>query len=140
MVMKYRKQVDRMRERVITDVFPDICQIIPQGGANPIITGPGIVTHDPPTPRLWRGQSNIPCRPDIARAFRPDRFPAQELVIDEYNLELPWDVTIEHSDRVIIQGRAHEVRKIKYAGEWGATTEAIIMEVNASHDNNPLQG
>lgn len=128
--MNTAKQIDILRERIIKDLLPDTCQIIPKVGANPVIVG-GILTSDAPTPRVWRTLTDIPCRLDLSRAFRPDRLKVQVTEVDEYNIEFPFDVDVQPSDLVHVtdrHGTLHifEIRKRKTLSAFDGTVECII--------------
>lgn len=121
------KQVQRERERYIQKLMPDTCQLVPSKGTAITITDAGYPIQTDPTAKLWRGITNIPCRVDISRAFRPDALPAQTVVVDEYNLQLPYDVTVDENDKVLIGDEIFEIRKLKKISEWDYTVEALIM-------------
>lgn len=130
----FLKQVDLQRTRIIRDLLPDICQITPASGSGVVISG-GVMTSSAPALRTWRTLTDIPCRIDIDRAFRPDKFKAQVTVVDEYTLELPFDVTVVASDKITLRGRHFTIRKIKNASNFDATVECIVTEVETSIDN-----
>lgn len=129
--MNITKQVDMLRERIILDLLPDVCQIIPKVGANPQIIG-GVLTSTAPVARVWRGVSDIPCRLDLSRAFRPDRLKVQATEVDEYNLELPFDAVVYPSDLVVVTDRSTgetvtlEVRKRKTLSAFDGSIECVV--------------
>lgn len=127
-------QVSTIRERVIRDLFPDTCTLTPMSGGSVVISG-GVMTSATPTPRTWRNKTDVPCRMDIDRAFRPDKFKNQVTVVDEYTLELPFDATVEASDTVTYQGRKFAIRKIKQGSKWDVTIECIVTEIETEIDN-----
>lgn len=129
----WSQQITIQRERVIRDLFPDLCQIIPASGATVSIVG-GVMTSTAPAARSWRNLTDIPCRLDIDRAFRPDKFKAQVTVVDEYTLELPFDVTVTASDDIIVRGRHFTIRKIKNVSNWDVSIECIVTEVETHID------
>lgn len=128
------KQVHRERERYIQKLMPDTCQLFPSKGTAITITDAGYPTQTDPTAKLWRGITNIPCRADTSRAFRPDSLPFQTVVVDEYNLQLPYDVDVNENDLVHINGLVFEIRKLKDLSEWDYTIEALIMKGSAGID------
>lgn len=128
------KQVVSIRERYISSLMPDTCQIIPSKGSGITFTDGGIPVQTSPTAKLWRGISNIPCRADTSRAFRPDSLVSQTAVVDEYNLQLPYDVDVDENDKVIIGSNTFEIRKLKDLSEWDYTIEALIMKVSIEID------
>lgn len=121
------------RERVIRDLLPDRCKIYPKFGDNPTISGSGVFSSDPPKAREWRHKTEIPCRADLSRAFRPDKLKVQATEIDEFNLEVPYDVVAEPTDLVHIQrpsdGKTEvfEIRKKKDMSAFDATQEWIVV-------------
>lgn len=128
------KQVARERERYIQKLMPDVCQLFPSKGTGITIIDAGYPVQTDPTAKLWRGITNIPCRADTSRAFRPDSLPAQTVVVDEYNLQLPYDVAASENDLVHINGEVFEIRKLKQLSEWDFTVEALIMKGSAEID------
>jgi hypothetical protein len=128
------KQVALVRKYYIERLMPDTCQLIPSKGTSITITDAGIVQQTPAQPREWRTLTNIPCRVDVSRAFRPDALVSQTVVVDEYNLQLPYDVTVHEDDYVIINGKTYEIRKLKQASEWDYTIEALIMKGSTQID------
>lgn len=133
------KQVSILRERIIKDLLPDRCQIFPKAGANPVIVG-GVLTSDAPEARVWRHRTSIPCRADLSRAFRPDRLKVQVTEVDEYNLELPFDVEVEPSDLIHLinpvtgSTEIYEVRKRKDMSRFDGTIECIIATPGVTMD------
>lgn len=133
------KQVDMLRERIIKDLLPDTCQIIPLIGANPVITG-GVLTSSAPQARTWRSTTNIPCRLDLSRAFRPGRLKTQNTEIDEYNAEFPFDVVVEPSDLIVVtdpetsEVQTFEVLKRKTFSKFDGTVECVIDAIGTPVD------
>lgn len=128
------KQVAIIRERYISSLMPDTCQIVPSKGTSITFTDGGIPVQTDATAKLWRGISNIPCRADTSRAFRPDSLASQTAVVDEYNLQLPFDTSVDENDKVIIGGNIFEIRKLKDLSEWDYTLEALIMKASIEID------
>jgi hypothetical protein len=122
------------RERVIRDMMPDRCTVTPSVGASVVVSGVGIETSSPPTPRTWRGASSIPCRVDFSRAFRPDGFRFQTTVADEFVLELPFDLVFLPTDLVTINGQNYQIRKTKDVSDWDVTIEVMIAKVSNDLD------
>lgn len=137
--MNSLKIVQMQRDRILLDLLPDVCQIYPKSGANRSIVG-GIMTSDEPEARTWRGGTDIPCRADLSRAFRPDKLKVQATEVDEYNLELPVDAIVEPSDLVHIMNpttgkeEIYEVRKRKNVSAFDGTIECIIAEPGVGLD------
>lgn len=130
------KIVKMQRDRIIKDLLPDRCQVFPQNGANVTIVG-GIKRSDAPVARVWRTVHgvdiiDVPCRSDLSRAFRPDKLKVQATEVDEFNLELPYDMIVEATDLVKITNpttnaiEIFEVRKRKNISAFDATIECII--------------
>ncbi len=130
--MNIAKQVTRQRERIIKELLPDRCTITPKLGANPQVVGVGRLTSDAPEPRIWRGSTDVPCRIDLSRAFRPEKLKAQATEVDEFTLELPFDMVVYPTDIVRVvnpnTGRVErfEIRKKKDLSAFDATIECTI--------------
>lgn len=130
------KIVNIQRNRIIKDLLPDRCQVFPKSGANKTVVG-GVLRSDPPVARIWRTVNNVdiidvPCRTDLSRAFRPDKLKVQATEVDEFNLELPYDMVVEPSDLIHIENpitheiEVFEVRKRKNMSAFDATIECVI--------------
>lgn len=128
------KIVTIQRERIIKDLLPDTCQIRPKTGTSRTIDGAGILHDTPAALRTWRTLTDIPCRIDLSRAFRPDKLKVQATEVDEYNLELPFDVTVEPTDRVFLGGEVFEIRKKKDLSLFDATVELVVAVIGANTD------
>lgn len=113
----------------------DTCQLIPKTGTARSVSASGILQQTPAAARTYNASPNIPCRIDLARAFRPGELKYQTTVVDNYNLELPHDVTINESDTVVIGGEYYEIRKLKVASDKDVTREALIFTLGTDHDN-----
>lgn len=123
------KKIAYIAKRIEKELLPDICTIEPA-----VVTGTisdaGILIKDAPVLRQYNGSTQIPCRVDISRSFRPEKGKVAAVVADEYNCEFPKDLTIETSDRVFVNGTEFRIRKLKAMSEWDATKEALIEEVD----------
>lgn len=136
-------QVAIQRRRVIRDLLVDRCTITPAIGANFSIDSGGIPAYDTPVARLWTNPfipnftptDSIPCRVDSSRSQQPDRLKVQTVVIDQYYLELPYNVTILPTDRVVVNGHKYEVTKLDVQGNLGLTLVAIITEMSVEYDH-----
>jgi len=126
------RQVAIQREIVIARLMPDTCQLIPTEGTVPDITGEGVYVDTPATARVWRSLTSIPCRFDLSRAFRPAAHKQQTAVVDEFNLELPFDVVLDENDHVVIAGQSFEIMRLKNISVWDVTVEALIMFVSST--------
>lgn len=129
--MDINKIVALQRKYINKHLLPDRCKIFPKVGANPVIVG-GVLTSSPPVAKTYNGDSDIPCRIDLSRAFRPDRLKVQVTEVDEYNLELPYDVDVQPSDLIHLtdprtsEVTIFEVRKRKNQSNWDGTVECVI--------------
>ena len=128
-----QRQIDYQRKAAIKRLLPDVCQIQPMTGTN-LVVEDGILSQTAAPLRTYEDSVDIPCRFDISRAFRPDKLKAQTVVVDEYNLELPYDVIIDPSDTIISEGVRFNIRKIKQASNYDVTTEATVVETDAQLD------
>lgn len=127
------KHVRRQQERIIRDLMPDRCQLVPNLGSF-TISGTGVVSQTTPAPREWRNVSDIPCRIFISRSFRNEKLKDQPTVANEYILELPFDAPVEASDRVLINGRKYEIRKVKDQSAFDSVIELTIVEISTEYD------
>jgi hypothetical protein len=141
-VVNFLKQVALQRKRVIRDLMPDRCTITPSTGANMVISAGGIPTTEEPQPRTWVNPfitgftptTEIPCRVDPSRSQQPDRLKAQTVVVDQYYLELPYNVVIVPTDRVTVNNHVYEIVKLDLQGAMSLTTVALITELSAVID------
>lgn len=137
------KQVNLQRKRVIRDLLNDVCTITPVDGSNMTIDSGGIAHFDTPSARTWVNPfvagfvptSAIPCRVDPSRSQQPDRTKVQTVVVDQYYLELPYNTTIDQTDRVTINGHEYEIVKLDVQGNLSLTTVALITELNIALDH-----
>ncbi len=130
------KIVKMQRDRIIKDLLPDRCQVFPKSGSNRTIEG-GVIRSDAPEARVWRTINaveivDVPCRSDLSRAFRPDKLKVQATEVDEFNLELPYDMIVEPTDLIHLTNpntneiEIFEVRKRKNISAFDATIECVI--------------
>lgn len=126
------RQVAIQREIVIARLMPDTCQVIPTEGTVPDITGEGVYVDTPATARVWRGLTAVPCRFDLSRAFRPAALRQQTAVVDEFNLELPFDVVLDENDKIVINSQEFEIMRLKNISQWDVTIEALIMFISST--------
>lgn len=140
--MNTAKQIALERKMVIKHSMPDRCRVYPRNSGRTIVGGISQPTT-PVEPRVWRtidGEDivDIPCRADLARAFRPDKLKQQATEVDEFNLELPFDLVFEPSDYVVInhKGEDHrfDIRKIKDMSEFDVSIECIIDQTGTVYD------
>ena len=127
-------QVDLQREIVIQRYMPDTCQLIPSKGTSRTITGVGVIQQTDATAKVWRTLTSIPCRLDMSRAFRPAALKQQTAMVNEFNLELPYDVDIDEDDHVVIDGLKYEIRRLKAKSRWDVTIEALIIITSLNRD------
>lgn len=148
MVSFLDKQITMQRKRIIRDLMPDICTITPIDGANMTVDSGGIPTSDTPVVKTWVNPfvigfvatSLIPCRVDPSRSQQPDRMKVQTVVVDQYYLELPFNVVVKPTDVVTIVDRysvehRYEIVKLDLQGGLSLTTVALITEINVELDN-----
>jgi len=126
------KQLDTQRELTIRHLLPDICQIREQHGTM-VVSPAGIPTSSPGALRVWRTLTSIPCRVDYSRAFRPGGLAIQVATVNEYILELPFDIVFEESDRAIIEGEVFVMRKVKNKSEYDTTVEVILSKLGVTN-------
>ncbi len=127
-------QVAIQRELLIQRYMPDTCQLVPTEGTTPTVVGVGVLEQTAPTAKLWRGLTNIPCRVDLSRAFRPAALKEQTAEVNEFTIEFPYDVPIDEDDKVVIDGDEYEIRRLKDVSVWDVTVEALVMLVSTNLD------
>lgn len=135
--MNTKKIITIERAAVIKHLMPDRCKIYPRRNSSNIVNGINRPVGDP-IARVWRGTDEIPCRVDLSRAFRPDKLKQQATEVDEYNLELPYDVSFQPTDYIVITKdgveNRFEIRKIKNISEWDVTIECVIDQIGTELD------
>lgn len=139
------KHINLAHERILRELMPDTCHIIPNTGSGAVIVG-GVKTSNAPVPRVYKLDENndpvslFPCRLDVSRAFRPDRLKEAVTVVDEYQLTLPRDTILLHSDRIVVfttknpGGVKYEIRKLKDRSNFDVTVVATIVEIETQYD------
>ncbi len=116
------------QRKALAVLLPDVCQIQPtEGGTVDYSTGVAVSTTV--SKRTYNSSENIPCRIDISRAFRPAELKQESTETIEYSLELPFDMTVETSDKVIIDGVNYIIRKLSDDTVWDITRQAIIQRI-----------
>lgn len=132
--MNTLKQITLERNTIIKHLLPDTCRIYSRNGG--VTMDHGTPHQVAPTARTWRLDANndpildVPCRADLSRAFRPDKLKQQATEVDEYNLELPFDMVFDPTDYVVINYKGidnrFEIRKVKDISNWDASIECVI--------------
>jgi hypothetical protein len=139
--MNTLKAIALERKTIISQLMPDTCRIYPRTGG--VTQDHGITTPVPPTARTWRTVAgtpilDVPCRADLSRAFRPDKLREQATEVDEYNLELPFDMVFDPTDYIIITYKGlpnrFEIRKVKDISNWDASIECVIDQSGTTFD------
>lgn len=98
------------------------------GSVQLILTTPGVLVSD------------IPCRLDASRAFRPEHMKFEVVTANEISLELPWDAPVVATDRVTVlnrlgETRKFEIRKITEGSNNDGTIVCLIEEITADFDH-----
>lgn len=130
--MNTEKQIVLQKIKVLKSLLPDLCTIRPASGV--VTINEGIQTQTEAALRTFRGKSDIPCRMDIDRAFRPDKLKTQATTVDEYTLELPTGIGTQATDIITVRGRRFIIRKIKDASNWDVTVECTVIELSTDID------
>jgi hypothetical protein len=128
------KRFERMRERVNARLFNDTYRIYPYAT---IITETGAVSGQTSlgTPLQYNGQTDIPCRLDVARHFREEQVMGQEAVPGEFELHVPSDAPLKINHAVVIGSRRFEVVKEYDAGtDWSPDKYAIVADLRFGGD------
>jgi len=125
-------QVALQREYVIKHMLPDTCTITPHHSGTVSVSAAGVMSSTNPSPRVWRTLTNIPCRMDYSRAFRPGALSNQTTSIDEYIMELPFDIVFDTADRVVVDGQTFLMRKVKDKSNWDVSVEAVLTKLGVN--------
>lgn len=86
--------------------------------------------------QTYNGETDIPCRLDIARFFRSSDVENQAITVNDYELHIPYDATLQPDWRVEINGELYEVRK-----DMGSATNTITkmyLITRLATINNPV--
>jgi hypothetical protein len=121
-------------DRVMQQLLPDFCQIRPSSDDNMTISSKGLPIFDTPAFRTFRSSELIPCRADVARAFRPDRFAESEGTVDELDIHLPHNMPVEESDYVLFDGAWFAIRKLDESSAMDLTKVAKVMRIGVAMD------
>jgi hypothetical protein len=125
-------QITLQRQFAERELLPDTCLIMPAHGANRVVSGIGIATSEAPEPRQWRGQTAVKCRMDNSRAFRPARLPGMTTEVDEFQLELPWDMIPDPSDHIVCKDQTYIIRKMDTVSNFNVTNVLIVTILGAT--------
>lgn len=131
--MSILKHIERHKKEVIKKLLPDTCTIMQAEGDSSTIVD-GIVQQGTRPLREYNGSTDIPCRLDIDRAFRPDKFKTQATTVDEYTLEIPVGIPVLPADIVTVRTSRFIIRKIKNMSNWDVTIECTVVEVGTDID------
>lgn len=114
------------QRKLIKNVLRDVCQVYPP--AQHTINREGVRTSVvASSAKTYEGSSNIPCFVDVARAFIKDWMKFQDVVTDNYVIEVPADFDLDETDEIVWNGDRFKIRKLMRAGELDVTTEALIF-------------
>lgn len=128
------KYIMRATAKIESTLFPDVCTIETVSGT-PVRSPNGVVTT-PKVMREYKGSTDIPCRLDTSRSFKPEKLPAQEINANEYILHLPVEVIVKPNDIIAVNGTSalFEVRKMNAISSWRVTNEALIVALEGQYD------
>lgn len=116
-------------------LLPDRCTVRPATDSGSYtIDADGVPSSNTPALRTWNGFTDIPCRADVVRSFRPDDLKAQPSQVDELDLHLPIDMTVEESDVVTLNGYTYKIRKLEDDTLFAFTHVAKIMRLGDTLD------
>lgn len=122
----HRKTIDRARARILAEMLPDIATVSTTSSVT--IDAMGVVTPVRSN-RVYEGSANIPCRIDASRSMRAEMLANQEAVSSEFLIHFPWDFVVAPDDRITINSRTYEVRKLGNTSDWDYTYEVTVNEV-----------
>jgi len=114
-------------------LLPDTCQIQPTEGTGQSFAS-GYVTQTPASLRTYNSSTDIPCRFDPSRAFRPSRLQYEPTEVLEYNIELPADVTIDQTDVIIVGSDRYSVMKMTVLTTYDITRQVLLMKAGKNVD------
>lgn len=124
------RHLSRQREFVTAKFLPDRCTFRPKASVTSVnVYGNPVTT--PAALRTYNGSTSIPCRLDIARAFRPDQLKAQIITVDEYVFTLPFDFDFEHEDTIMVGADEFKIKRVENLSEWSAYREVLATRTTA---------
>jgi hypothetical protein len=130
--MNFQKHIDRARKIVVRDLLPDTCTITSVSDT-PTISALGVPSFDPVN-LTYNSSESIPCHLRPRRAFINEKGINQEVNVNDYVLLLPFDVLPKPNDKIIVNGRTFEARKLNSNSNWTPFTEVLVTEVEYQHD------
>lgn len=89
--------------------MPSTCVIYPQVRVR---QANGTYKEVAGTPISYNGSQSIPCRLDVARFFRSGDAENQPVVINDFELHLPFGLSLQGDYRIQIDGEIYEIRKM----------------------------
>src|SRR5690606_22629990 len=115
-----------IRDRVLQNMLPSVCQIYKRDRT----VGSDATYYDSLGEQLqWRGENDIPCRVDASKSVRYLTVYSQSTVIDELELQLPYDAPLRADTSIIVRGRPFKVVKLFDVVDYLPTKTAVISEV-----------
>lgn len=81
------------------------------------------------TPITYNGSSSIPCRLDVARFFRSGDVESQPVVINDFELHLPFDIVLSGDYRIQVGSEVYEIRKLMDTATNGITTMVLVTRL-----------
>jgi len=121
------------RKKFIDFMAPDTCNLLP-AESDDLTYVNGIPQQTDPDFREYNGSTDIPCRVDLARAFRPATLEDEISEVEEYSLELPYDLEFKSTDLVRIDEKWYHFRKVLDVSVWDMTKSGLIMRVEKVSD------
>ena len=121
------------RTKALAVLLPDTCQLQPTEGTDQSFAD-GYIRQTPANLRTYNALTDIPCRLDPSRAFRPAELQNEPTEVLEYYIELPFDVTIEPTDTIVIGGDNYLIRKMTTLANYDITRQILIMKAGKDVD------
>lgn len=123
MLYNLQQYVDIARERVLSDLLPDVCSIYTRTRVN---DGSGhydiaeVITE-------YNSSTSIPCRIDPTKQYRDQDVLDQELNVTDYYFSLPFDVTIGVDDIIVHNTLRYQIKKLSDNHSWKAVKRAFVI-------------
>lgn len=78
----------------------------------------------------YEGSDLIPCRLDPTRHYRKEDIFEQEVIPNEYMLNVPYDVRFNAGDRVEFGTLRYEIRKVIDEQSWRVVNRYLVVELD----------
>ncbi len=120
--------ISHIRNKIIARILPDFCEIYEP---NRKVIRPSGSYEDVPGARVtYKGLPNIPCRLDQSQHYRADTILGQEVVLNDFELHVPWDAPLYGDYTIVFKGEKYEVRKLLDTHSFNMTKIAVVDRID----------